>query len=121
VHDFLAISKALSDRNRVRALLALSERELCICQITALLDLAPSTVSKHMTILRQAGLVEVQKSGRWVNCRLAADDATSSVRHAIAWVRDSLAASPEIRADRKRLKDILKIDPEILCRRQGLR
>jgi len=49
----------------------LSGGELCACQIIEMLGLAPSTVSKHMSILRQAGLVETRKEGRWIYYRLA--------------------------------------------------
>ncbi|GIW77819.1 MAG: hypothetical protein KatS3mg104_2882 [Phycisphaerae bacterium] len=48
---FLNITKALSDETRVRALLALREGELCLCQIIEMLGMAPSTVSKHMDLL----------------------------------------------------------------------
>ena len=54
----LAITKALSDANRVRVLMGLTTGELCVCQIIEMLSLAPSTVSKHMSVLRQARLVE---------------------------------------------------------------
>ncbi len=64
------IAKALSDSNRVRALAALQHGELCVCQLIELLKLAPSTVSKHMSILKQAGLVESRKDSRWVYYRL---------------------------------------------------
>ena len=66
MRDFMAIVKALADENRVRALMALRERELCVCEIIELLGLAPSTVSKHLSILYQAGLLESRKDGRWV-------------------------------------------------------
>ena len=71
--DFVAITKALSDPHRVRALLALRKGELCVCQIIELLGLAPSTISKHMSILKQAGLVDSRKDSRWVYYRLAED------------------------------------------------
>lgn len=58
--DFMAIAKALADENRVRLLLALQKQELCVCQLIELIGLAPSTVSKHMSILRQARLVEAR-------------------------------------------------------------
>jgi DNA-binding transcriptional ArsR family regulator len=64
VRDFLSITKALSDEARVRALLAVKDGELCLCQIIHLLRLAPSTVSKHMSILVQAGLLECRKERR---------------------------------------------------------
>ena len=69
--DFMAIAKALADENRVRLLLALQKQELCVCQLIELIGLAPSTVSKHMSILRQARLVEARKEGRWVYYRPA--------------------------------------------------
>lgn len=52
--DFLTTCRALADENRIRILMALRGRQLCVCQVTAFLDLAPSTTSKHLSILRQA-------------------------------------------------------------------
>ena len=63
--SFMAITRALSDQNRVRTLMALRDLELCVCQIIELLELAPSTVSKHMSILANARLVEGRQDGRW--------------------------------------------------------
>ena len=71
--DFLTTCRALADENRIRILMALRGRQLCVCQVTAFLDLAPSTTSKHLSILRQARLIESNKQGRWVYYRLADD------------------------------------------------
>ncbi len=116
MNQLLAITKALSDESRVRALLALRSGELCVCQLIELLALAPSTVSKHMAILKQAGLVNLRKDGRWAYYRLADEKAPPMVRRAIQWVVESAAASARAREDRKRLKEILKIDRKELCR-----
>ncbi len=116
--EVMMIAKALADENRVRALLALEGRELCVCQIIELLGLAPSTVSKHMTILKQARLVECRKHGRWAYYRLAGDEAPREAQEALAWVCKSLAGTPTVQRDAERLEEILKIDPEGLCRRQ---
>ena len=62
---------ALSDPTRLRLLLALRGGELCACQLIGLVGLAPSTVSKHLALLRAAGLVAARKDGRWVHYRLA--------------------------------------------------
>ena len=118
MREFLALAKALSDESRVRVLCALRGRELCVCQIIQLLGLAPSTVSKHMSILWQAGLVEGRKEGRWVYYRLADKEAPAKVREAIAWVCRSLCRTPVVRQDAKTIKDILKMDPTELCRHQ---
>ena len=119
MRNFMAVVKALADENRVRALLALRRRELCVCQITELLALAPSTVSKHMSILKQARLVDSRKNGRWIYYRLADDDVPIEASEAQAWVRKALSRDPQTRRDDGRLKQILKLEPEVLCRRQA--
>jgi len=119
MREVIAVTKALADRSRVRALLALRQQELCVCQLIELLDLAPSTVSKHMSVLNQARLVESRKEGRWVHYRLAGEDAPAEAREAVEWIFRSLSGDPDIRRDAKRLKDIVKMDPEELCREQS--
>ncbi|KKL56496.1 hypothetical protein LCGC14_2244850, partial [marine sediment metagenome] len=90
MRDFLAITKALSDENRTRAIMLLGRGELCLCQIIEMLRLAPSTVSKHMTVLHHAGLVASRKVGRWMYFRLPDEDAPAEVLEALSWVRGSL-------------------------------
>jgi DNA-binding transcriptional ArsR family regulator len=118
MREFMRITKALADANRVRVLLALEGRELCVCQITELFGLAPSTISKHLSVLHQAGLIESRKSERWVYYRQPDATASVAVRKAIDWVQKSLADTPQADADAKKLKHILKITPTALCQRQ---
>jgi ArsR family transcriptional regulator, arsenate/arsenite/antimonite-responsive transcriptional repressor len=66
MRDVLAITNAMADDSRVRAVLALKHGQPCVSQIVELLGLAPSTVSKHLSILPHAGLVESRKTDRWV-------------------------------------------------------
>ena len=112
------ITKALVDENRVRTLLALRKGELCVCQITELFGLAPSTVSKHLSILFQAGLVESRKDGRWIYYKLPDKDAPVVVREAIDWVEKALDDNPRVAEDNQKLKKVLKQDPAELCKRQ---
>ena len=118
MRELIYITKALADRNRVRALYALQAGELCVCQITAFLGLSPSTVSKHMSILRHAGLVDTRKEGRWMYYKLTDSDTPTAARRALTWVRETLAGDPGTARDRKRLKTVLKINPTQLCKRQ---
>ena len=113
---FIAVTKALSDENRVRILLALRGGELCVCQLIELLGLAPSTVSKHLAILRQAGLVKLRKDGRWAYYRLVGEEASPLVRGAVAWLVESVGTSERAMADRERLEAILEIDKAELCK-----
>ncbi|HYK90399.1 MAG TPA: metalloregulator ArsR/SmtB family transcription factor [Acidobacteriota bacterium] len=117
MRELLAITNALAEESRVRALMALTRGELCVCQIAELLQLAPSTVSKHLSILRLGGLVESEKRGRWIYYAITAEP-DDSARRSIEWVRDALARDSRIIEDTRRLKIILKEDPEELCRRQ---
>jgi len=118
MRDFMNITKALSDESRVRALLALRQGELCVCQITELFGFAPSTISKHLSILFQAGLVESRKEGRWIYYQLPGKNAPAAVREALAWIEKALADSPQALEDNKKLNIILKQDPVDLCKRQ---
>ena len=86
MRDLMKITKALADENRIRVLLALRRGELCVCQIVELLGLATSTVSKHMSILKQARLVESRKEGRWIYYRLAGDEGPQLVQQVMTWV-----------------------------------
>ena len=116
--EFLNITRALAEENRIRILLALDGGELCVCQIIELLELAPSTVSKHMSVLRQARLVDGRKDGRWMYYRLADGGAPARVKEALAWVKKSLLKDKRICNDARRLQEILKIDREVLCNQQ---
>jgi ArsR family transcriptional regulator, arsenate/arsenite/antimonite-responsive transcriptional repressor len=118
MREFMAVTKALSDPNRVRILLALRRGELCVCQITELFGLAFSTISKHLFLLRHAGLIQSRKSERWVYYRLPGKTAPVAVREALDWVKKSLAKTDEAVADAKKLDRILKTDPAEICRRQ---
>ncbi len=111
----MSILKAVSDDKRVRILLALFSNELCVCQITAVLGLAPSTVSRHLSILHEAGLVSMRKRGKWVYYRLAGNDASKNVRELLRWVIASSVDTEEARRDLKKLKKITAISPEDLC------
>ena len=71
----LRITKALSDIQRLRILMILRAGELCVCQIIAVVGLAPSTVSKHLSILSAADLVDSRKDGRWAYYRLPQGEA----------------------------------------------
>ena len=121
MREFIKITKALAEPNRVRVLLALRRRELCVCQIIELSHLAPSTISKHLSILNHAGLIVPRKTERWVYYRLPGREAPVAVREAIEWVHKSLNHSPEAETDRKKLKQVLKLAPTAICLRQSQR
>lgn len=116
--QFMTMTKALSDENRIRILMALHERgELCVCHLIDLLELAPSTVSKHLFLLKNAHLVVVRKDGRWAHYRLNDRKiAPACVTEALAWVARSIAHDPVIEGDRQRLNSLLSVCLHDGCR-----
>ena len=108
---------ALSDETRLRLVFALRHGELCVCQLVALLELAPSTVSKHLSILRDAGLVDSRKQGRWVHYRLLDASEFPLFGAGAPPLFRALLRSEPIKADDRRLRDICREDMEDLCRR----
>ena len=119
MRQILRTTKAMADENRIRILGVLKGRELCVCQLIELLDLAPSTVSKHLSILKNARLIGSRKQGRWMYYRLAGKAAPKEITSALEWITISISESTRIIQDGQRMEEILRIDPEILCSRQS--
>ncbi len=69
--EFIRVMKALSDPTRVKILKILEKRLMCVCEIQTAIGVAQSTTSKNLKLLEDAGLVESQKDGLWVNYTLA--------------------------------------------------
>lgn len=115
------ITKALADPQRLRILMMLRGGERCVCQIVEALALAPSTVSKHLSLLDAAGLVGSRKQGRWIYYRLPAGPAAEPVRLLGAWLDDRLKADPAVRRDARKLASQAFRDPESVCRTQRQR
>jgi DNA-binding transcriptional ArsR family regulator len=117
LRSLLAITKALADQNRVRIVCALvAHGELCVCQLQTLLGLAPSSTSKHLSLLAGAGLLVSRKQGRWAYYSVAArGDLPEEAGLVLDWLTRRAARDKIIAADRKRLKQILSQTPEELC------
>lgn len=113
----LRVTKALADVQRVRILQLLEKGELCVCQVIEVLGLAPSTVSKHLSLLRSAELVEMRKDGRWAYYRLP-DAAGDSVRPVLEWLTMTLKDDLTIAQDAALLEDVLVVDQCEVARNQ---
>ncbi|HSA94779.1 MAG TPA: metalloregulator ArsR/SmtB family transcription factor [Acidobacteriota bacterium] len=72
VKDAVKVFKALADPTRLRIMLLLRVRELCVCELTYILGMEQSRVSRHMRVLRDAGLTEDVRQGRWMIYRIPA-------------------------------------------------
>ena len=115
MRQFEAALKAAGDPTRTRILKLLEGRELCVCQIQAVLRLAPSTVSKHLALLKASGLVDDRRDGRWVHYALAGEGHNPCAKDVLRLVRASLVHDPRILEDRRLLKRVLKTPLVELC------
>jgi len=86
--------------------------ELCVCQITEVLQLAQSTVSSHLRELRRAGLITERKDGRWVHFSLSNDsEAKPWIETAVGILNDD----PQIKADNSLIEELRRLPVEDLC------
>ena len=102
---FIRVMKALSDPNRVRVLKLLQTGELCVCEIQNVLELAQSTVSKHMKILEDAGLVDRKRQGTWMFYSLADGSESVYAKNMLTELGHWLDDDKELDAMRKELPD----------------
>ena len=105
------ILKALSDKNRIRIIKMLQIKQLCVCEIREVLRLAISTVSKHLSIVRDAGLIVDSKDGKWINYKINPKP-ESLVANALLYIQLQLENDATIIKDRKA---IAHTDRNILC------
>jgi DNA-binding transcriptional ArsR family regulator len=109
----VAAARALGHPARLRTIAMLRSGELCVCQITEVLKLAPSTVSAHLKELKQAGLVSERKDGRWVYFDLVNDESTRFWTEAAL---SPLVNDPQIEADDRLVDELRRLPVEDLCR-----
>lgn len=112
---FDIVARAVADRSRVRILKLLEPGELCVCQITAVLRLAPATVSKHLSVLKAAGLVFQRKEGRWVHYRLADRAVNPYALSMLIMIQERVDDDPTLAEDRARLAWVDSLSLETLC------
>ncbi len=104
--QFIRVMKALSDPNRVRIIKILERKPLCVCEIRELVGLAQSTVSKHMKVLEEAGLVDFHKKGSWIIYRLTQGQESDYARVMLENLKDWLTDEPLIRKMTARLPHV---------------
>ena len=112
--DFVKVMKALSDPNRIKIIKMLQHKTMCVCEMREALQVAQPTVSKHLKILEEAGLVDYKKEGLWVNYYLTdgmkspyASSLMGNLRH---WLEDE----HEVKELIKRLPNIRR---EEICKK----
>jgi ArsR family transcriptional regulator len=109
----VTFAKALADPTRLRVIAALRHRELCVCELCDALEATQSTLSTHLTLLRDAGITRTRKQGKWIYYRLsdgAAPLTETFLRHFADVRRDK-----RMRRDTDRVRQRLKLRENGCC------
>lgn len=106
------VFKALSDKNRLRILKILQKKSLCVCEITEILKLATSTVSKHLSILHEAGLIIPERDKKWINYKINPNPKDNLISAALLFVHLQIEDDELVKKDRETL---VSIDRNVIC------
>jgi len=114
VKELMRVLKAVSDENRIRILKMLQHRVLCVCEISEALGITQPSVSRHLKILQDAGLVDGERNGQWIDYSLAVNGVTpysaTMLRNIKKWLEDD----PHFL---KLMERCARLDRNVICRR----
>lgn len=114
MRDLIKILKAVADRNRMRILKMLENRTMCVCELAAVLEIKQPSVSKHLSILKEAGLIQDERNGQWIDyslCREVINQYAPDLQEMIcSWLNDD----PIVKHDHKKTLSLCR---ETLCRK----
>lgn len=117
LREYEMVMKSVADPTRVRILKTLEAGEMCVCQIVAILELGQSTVSKHLFLLKMAGLVKERQEKKWVHYSLDGSERVPYARKTLNTLKGWLNDDPVIGRDRKREALAREIGPAEICER----
>jgi len=113
-NDIKEAKKALADKNRLRIVYLLNgKKDLCVCEITDIIGLSQPTISSHLRLLENAGLIVSDKDGLWVNYNINRQADLFS-RKVIEMICKDLKKDKQILSDLKKIK---AIDRDMICRK----
>jgi ArsR family transcriptional regulator len=114
MNALVTMAKALADPTRVRILAAVHDGELCVCELCDALDVTQSTLSTHLQVIRDAGLLEARKAGKWTYYRVHPQQ-QAVVDAVFKAFRASLESDQVLRQDRRKLQSRLTLRNDGAC------
>ena len=112
MRDLVNVFKALGDESRLRILKLLEKKSHCVCELTFVLGSSQPTISGHLKVLREAGLVDYEKDGTWVNYHLCLEKVNRYTPSLLDFINGCINDDPKIKSDRTRAE---KADRNIIC------
>ena len=112
VKEAVRLFKALGDPTRLRIVKLLEGGELCVCQLMAVLKMGQSRISRHLAILKEAGLIVDNRKGKWVHYRLCCPDVSKNICACLNGLSQDQAVKQDRRAARG-AKPLASCKPDI--------
>ena len=112
--------RALGDENRLRILMLLRERELCVLEVVGVLGISQPLASSHLAVLREAGLATARREGRRIRYGLSEEAKRGGKHRLLQQVAAAIAAEPLIAADRERLAECVTFRGSAACDKKTL-
>ena len=114
MHEIIAVGQAIVDPTRVRIIASLRRGELCVCELVDALEINQSTLSGHLQVLRQTGLVTTRKEGRWIYYSLT-DRKTALIEALFSHIQPDGGADPRLCRAFRRIERRLAIRENGRC------
>lgn len=120
IESMVKCLRALGDENRLRILMLLRERELCVLEVVGALGISQPLASSHLAVLREAGLATARREGRRIRYSLSEEAKRGGKHHLLDQVGKAIAAEPVIAADRERSSECLAFRGSAACNKKTL-
>ena len=108
MRELVKIFKAAGDKNRLRILKMLESKKMCVCELSAALGITQPSVSKHLSILREAGLVQDERDGQWIDYCLCEEKRNQYAPVILKHIKDWVNNDPKIKEDIKKSKSLCR-------------
>ena len=112
--EMVKVFKAVADPNRIRILKMLQLKKMCVCELSAVLGITQPSVSRHLSMLRDAGLVKDERDSQWINYQLCEEKVNKYAPVIMGNIRKWINEDPRISRDAGMLKTLNR---EKLCKK----
>jgi ArsR family transcriptional regulator len=114
MRELIKVLKAVSDKNRMRILKMLGQKKMCVCEMAAVLGITQPSVSKHLSILKDAGLITDERNHQWIDYELCKEKINKYAPVLQSNIKSWLNRDPIINKDLKKMKTLCRED---LCKK----